>query len=206
MRAVIGSRSASARYRSSSPWLQPGEQHPAHRGRVGREPGADRDRHCHDPLGRHPGHVDDVVTVEHRDRRRLAHPGDKLLQVRRGHLGHGQARQVGVAELQHARAQRELPAVIAHIAELHQRQQEPSSRRPGQPGRPGDLAEAQPFPVRAEGPDHRQPAIQGLDEVTVPGLAAVCGQPGQGGLSQPSPRSRRLRCSLCAQKLSSNAC
>ena len=77
-----------------------GEQHPAHRRRVGGEPGADGDRHRHDPLGRDAGDVDDVAAVEFGDRGRLVDLLDELLQVRHGDLGEGQAGQVGVAELE----------------------------------------------------------------------------------------------------------
>ena len=51
---------------SSSLVGQPGEQHAAHRGRVGREARADVDRHGHDPRVGHARDVDDVLAVEHR--------------------------------------------------------------------------------------------------------------------------------------------
>ena len=69
---------------------QPPEQHAAHRRRVGREARADADRHAHDARGRHARDVDDVVAVEHRQRRRLAHLGDQALEVRLGDLGQRQ--------------------------------------------------------------------------------------------------------------------
>ena len=144
------------------------EQHPPHRRGVGGEPGSHRDRDGHDALGGHAGHVDDLVTIENRDRRGLMQPGDEFLQVRRGHLRQRQPGQVGIAELEHPRPQRELPAVVADVTELDQGQQEPARRRPGQARRLGDLAQAQPLSVRPERPDHRQPAVQRLDEVTVP--------------------------------------
>ena len=130
------------------------------------------------------------MAVEHRDRRRLAHLGDKFLQVRRCNLRHAEAGQVGVAEFQHARPERELPAVVAHVAELDQGEQEPARRRPRQAGGPGDLAEAEPLSVRSECLDHRQPAIEGLHEVAVPSLAATRPR-GHGRRRQPPAAQRQ---------------
>ncbi len=87
-------------------------------------------------------------------------PGDQFLHVRRGHVGQRQPGQVGVAKLQHPRPERELPAVTAHVAEPDQGQQEPAGGGPGQPGGLGYLAEAEVLPVRPEGADDGQPAVQ----------------------------------------------
>ena len=78
------------------------------------------------------------------------------LEVRLGHLGQGQARQVGVAELEHARAEAEVAAVGAHVAEVDEREQEAARGGAGQAGAAGDVGERELARVGVEGPDDRQ--------------------------------------------------
>ena len=135
-----------------------GEQDPAHRRCVRREAGADRDRDRHDPPARrHTGDVDDVLPVEHRHRRRFLDEGDERLHVRHRHLGQTHRGEVGESEIQHARPQHELAAVVMHVPELDQREQEAPSGGPRQAGPATDIAERQRRVLAVEGPDHRQP-------------------------------------------------
>ena len=92
-------------------------------------------------------------------------PADQLLHVRLGHLGQAHAGEVRVAQLQHPGAQREVAAVASDVAQLHERQQEPPGRGPGEAGGPGHLRQRQPGMLGVERADHRQPPVQRLDEV-----------------------------------------
>src|SRR5258706_64183 len=80
---------------------------------------------------------------------------------------------------------RELAAVAADITELDQGQQEAAGSGPGQSCCPGHLAQAQPLPVGPERPDHREAAVQRLDEVAVSRLRSC------GGTSLLGDRCRR---------------
>ena len=116
-----------------------------------------------------------MMAVEDGDRRRLAQLRDEFLQMRSRHVRQSQPGEVGVAKLEDPGPEREFPPVAAHVAQLHQGEQEPAGSGPGQPGSTRYLAQAQPLPVRAERPDDREPAIEGLHEVAVPrrGLAVT---------------------------------
>ena len=113
----------------------------------------------------HAADVDDLVAVEHRHRARLAHLGGEPLEVRLGDLGQAQARQVRVAELEHARGERELLAVGAHVAEVGEREQEAARGGAGEAGAAGDVGERELGVLGAERADHREPALERLDEV-----------------------------------------
>ena len=136
------------------------EQDAAHRGRVGREARADVDRDAHDARGGDAADVDDLVAVEHRHRAGLADLRREPLEVRLGDLGQAQARQVRVAELEHARGQREVLAVAAHVAEVDQREQEAARGRAREVRAAGDVGERQLRVVGAEGADDRQAALE----------------------------------------------
>ena len=144
---------------------QPGEQNPAHRGGVSGEPRADVDRDGHDARHRHAGDVHHVLVVEDRDRRRLADRGDQPLEVRLGDLGQRDAREVGVAQLEHPRAEREAAVVCMHVAEIREREQKAPRRGPCQPGLGCHLGERELGPLGAEGADYPQPAVERLDVV-----------------------------------------
>ena len=90
-------------------------------------------------------------------------------------------------------------AWLDHIAqpELDQREQEPTGRGPGKPGRPGDLAEAEPLTVGSECPDDRQAAIEGLDEIAVPDLAAIGGRSRRGSSRSVRPARRTCHRNAC---------
>jgi hypothetical protein len=93
------------------------------------------------------------------------HLGREPFQVGLGDLGQAQAREVRVAEVEHARSEREQAAVGADVAEVDEREQETAGGSARKPGAAGDVGERQFRVVGAEGPDDRQPAFQRLDEV-----------------------------------------
>ena len=162
----LGARRGRRRARSSG---SAGQQDAAHRGRVGREAGADVDRDAHDRGSWGRGRRRRSRRRRARDtERRLAHLGGEPLEVRLGDLGQRQAGQVRVAELEHARREREVLAVGAHVAEVGQREQEAAGGGAGEAGAAGDVGQRQLGVVGAEGADHRQPALERLDEVLTP--------------------------------------
>ena len=144
-----------------------GQQHPTHRGGDGGQARAERERDGHDPLGRHPGHVDDLVAVEHGHRDRLVHLLGERLHRRLGDLADAERRQVGVAEVEHLRRELELAPVGAHVAERREGEQQPASGRPRQAGAARHVGQRERGVVLGEGPQHGQPALEGLHEVAV---------------------------------------
>ena len=96
------------------------------------------------------------------------HLGGEPFQVRLGDLGQAQAREVRVAEVEHARREREQAAVGADVAEVGEREQEAAGGGAREPGAAGDVGERQLRVLGAEGPDDRQAALQRLDEVLAP--------------------------------------
>ena len=85
--------------------------------------------------------------------------------MRLGDLGQGQAGQVRVTQLEHPRAQREAPVGEVHVAELDERQQEPARCRARETRCPRHIAERELAVLGVERTDHRQPALERLDEV-----------------------------------------
>ena len=85
--------------------------------------------------------------------------------MRLGDLGQAQARQVRVAEVEHARGEREQAAVGADVAEVGEREQEAARGGAREAGAAGDVGERQLRVVGAERADHREAALQRLDEV-----------------------------------------
>ena len=133
------------------------EQHAAHRGRVGGEARADVDRDAHDPATSGRGR-------RRRSRRRRApRPSDdsRTSAASRSRCGSAtsgrrQARQVRVAEVEHARRERELLAVGADVAEVGEREQEAARGGAREAGAAGDVGQRQLGVVGAEGADHRR--------------------------------------------------
>jgi hypothetical protein len=144
---------------------QMGEDHPPHRGDMGRETGADGDRRGHDAARGHPGDVHDVVAVEYAQGRRLPCVLHQLLQMRLGDLGQREARQVGVAEFEDARGEPIGAAVGADVSEVGQRQQEAAGGGAGQSAGAGDFAEGEFGVVCVEGADDGKAALQGTYEM-----------------------------------------
>jgi hypothetical protein len=85
--------------------------------------------------------------------------------VRAGELRERQARQVREAELEDARAQGEPRPVEAHVAELHEREEEAPCGRAGETGLARDLAERELAVLAVEGADDRQAPREGLHVV-----------------------------------------
>ena len=96
---------------------QAGQQHAAHRCPRRGESRTDGQRDAHDALGVDPCHVDDLRTVEHRGRHALVDPIRQRLHERLGDVGQLQRRDVGEAEVEHARCELERAAVGAHVTE-----------------------------------------------------------------------------------------
>ena len=95
---------------------QVGQQHAAHgRGERG-QARADVEAHPQDPLGVHAGDVHQVRPVEHARGAGLVQALRGLGEDRPEDLGDGPAGPVAVAELQHARGQREPPPVLHGVA------------------------------------------------------------------------------------------
>ena len=118
-----------------------GEEHPAHRGAERRQPRPHVEADRHDPLGRDPGHVDDVGSVEHARRGRLVDLLHQLAHVLQGDLLEGERREVGVPQFEDLRSQVEMPTVGAHVAQRFQGEQEATGRRPGEAGDAGHIAQ-----------------------------------------------------------------
>ena len=155
----------------------PRDQHAPERGREGGVARADGDLHRHQALRRLVRDVDDVAAVEDRDRRRLAHVRHELAQVRTRERGQRQAREVRPAELEHARAEAEQTRVGAHVAEIDERQHEAARGGGREIRRLRDVAQRERGVLGIEGADHREPALQRLDEAGIP-LGAVLCHPG----------------------------
>ena len=114
--------------------------------------------------------------IEHDSDVRATEP----LHVRAGDVPQPLRPDVGDAELEHPRRERERAAVGPDVAQLRQRQQDPAGRRPGQPRRGGDLGERRRRAAGPERGDHLEPAGQRLDEVGSGALA-------RHGVSLPAP-------------------
>ena len=89
--------------------------------------------------------------------------------MRLGDLGEAQRREVRIAELEHARPQREAVAVLPHVPEANERQQQPAGGRAREARGPGDLAEPELGPLPVERADDRQPTRERLDELRAGG-------------------------------------
>src|SRR5688500_208755 len=88
--------------------------------------------------------------------------------MRLGDLGQAETGEVGVAELEHARREREAPAVGAHVAEVGEREQEAPGGGAGEAGAARDIRERELGVLRPEGADDGEPALERLDEVLAP--------------------------------------
>jgi hypothetical protein len=184
--------------------VEAGEQHATHRCRVRRQARADAQRHGHHASHRYAQHIDDGWPVEHGHRAAVVQALGQLLDQRLGKVRELERAQATEAEFQDARAQRELATKRTHVAEMLQRQHEPSRCRPRESGARGDAREAQCRVLRVEGGQDRQAAGQRLHEV------AALLERGRGGALAgarhltPSLVIRRMvrnanRCALCAQ-------
>ena len=117
-------------------------------------------------LRRDAADVDDVVAVEHATPSSTRAPRRRAARgaARRSRAG-VRLRQVRVAELEHARGERELLAVGADVAEVGEREQEAARGGAGEAGAAGDVGQRELGVLGAERADHREPALERLDEV-----------------------------------------
>ena len=104
--------------------VQVGQQQAAHRRAVGRQARAHAQADAHDLVRRHAHHVDDVGGVQHRGRARLLHLLHQRFHHRLGAVPDRHRREVGKAQVEDARRQREELAVALHIAQRLQREQD----------------------------------------------------------------------------------
>ncbi len=171
---------------------QVGQQHAAHgRGERG-QARADVEVHPQDPLGVHTRDVHQVRPVEHARGAGLVQALRGLGEDRPEDLGDGPAGPVAVAELQHARGQREPPPVLHGVAELRERQQHAPRRGPGDPRGGRGLAHRERGGVRGERAQHRQTGRQGAHHVPARRGTCAGGVDVVGHVRQRSP--------LCAQR------
>ena len=158
---------ASTRSRSAGA----GRQHAAH----GRDPGRQAAAHGqvdgHDLVRGQAQDVDHVGAFQHRHGTGLARLLGHFLHVRQRQVPQRRGGQVGVAQLQDARREREPAVLDGDVAQVLQRQQD---ARAGarQAGHGRDFGQRHLRAVGAERPDHGQAAREGL-HVAVAGLLGV---------------------------------
>ena len=143
------------------------QQHPAHRGAIGRQPRADMQRHAHDAFAGHAGDIDDVLVRQHRSRA-------GFLQLRRhhAHMRLGERPQRGAVEPLPGKAeqpwrQRETPAVLRGEAGRHQRQQQATRAGAGQPGCGCHFGQRHAGRMRRQDRHHVEALVQGADEIAL---------------------------------------
>ena len=112
------------------------------------------------------GHVDDLVTVEHRRRNALVHLFAQRLHVRLGEVGQLKRADIGVPQVEHHRGEFEVLAVGGGIAERHEGEQKPAGRCPGEVGEAGYIAEGEAGVIAVEGTQHGEAAVERLHEIT----------------------------------------
>jgi len=110
--------------------LETGQQHPAHRGAERRQARADPERNGHHLMHGNALHVHDVVGIEHAERAGLIDAVCHLLHDGLRQHGDAERGEIAEAELEHARGERELPPLVAHVAEMGEGQQQPPCHRP----------------------------------------------------------------------------
>ena len=115
---------------------------------------ADMRFEAHQRAHRGARHVDDVVAVEHRERGRIAGQARELFQVRLRQMLDVHRLEVGGAELEHLRAQQELPPPPRDVAELLERQQATAGGCGRHAGDARDLGQRQRRVVAREHADH----------------------------------------------------
>ena len=74
---------------------------------------------------------------------------------------------VRVAQVEHERRELEEPAVVAHVTEPLEGQEQPTRRRAGEARETTDFGECQLRVLGGKSPEHREPSLQRLDAVVV---------------------------------------
>jgi hypothetical protein len=127
---------------------------------MGGQARADAERDGHDPAGGDARHVDDVGEVQRGRGARLAGLLDEVLHKRLRDLPEVQRGQVRPPEREHARGQREPPAVGPDVAEALEREQDAARRRAGRSGEARDLAQRGRGVLPGEHLQHRQTPLE----------------------------------------------
>ena len=139
-----------------------------------RQPRSDDQVDAHDALGGDPRDVDGIVAVQHRDRARLAQRVDDALHERLRDVGDVDGRQVGEAQIEDARRQREVRSVVHDVAELLQRQEVAAGHGARETGAAGDVGDREAAPaVGGERLDDGEAALQPLDELALARVVLV---------------------------------
>jgi hypothetical protein len=143
------------------------QQHAAVRRAVGRHARARLQRRRHQPPGADRRHAHQLVVVEHADRGRLAQRIRQPVQRRLGDARQARRMQVGLAQAQHRRRQREQLVLVAHVAEVGQRDQVAARGGARQAGGLGHFGDRQARALLVEGFDHLQALFEAADEVAL---------------------------------------
>ena len=117
------------------------ELHAAERGVEGRQAAADRQRRRHDAARRDARHIDDLGALQDRAGAGFAEPLAQLFHQRQRAVDPVLRREIGEAEFEDARRQRERAAVLHDIAERGQRAQHAPR------GRARQIGDARPPPT-----------------------------------------------------------
>ncbi|EGE61066.1 hypothetical protein RHECNPAF_1260045 [Rhizobium etli CNPAF512] len=156
---------AAGKHGASLAFGKGGEQHPAHRGAIGRQAAAWGEIDRHDAALRGPGDIDDFGAVEHRGRGALAGAFREKIEMRLQQRRQRRRCEIGMAKPQNLRRQREELAVIIGIAELGERQQRTAHRGAVERRQLRGLGDRKPLPRLAEGFDDLQAAGEAADEI-----------------------------------------
>ena len=106
----------------------------------------------------------------------------QLFHVREGDIGDRHGAQVGVADVERARAKAEPAPFAAYVAELLERQQDAPGGRSGEAGAARDVAEGELRRLARERGEHGEAALQRL-HVIGPGLSHLTPPAGSDSLS-----------------------
>ncbi|SPD69048.1 protein of unknown function (plasmid) [Cupriavidus taiwanensis] len=148
------------------------QQQPAVRGAVGRQAAAHAERIVQHALHLGAHQVQDVGAVQDRQRAGLVDARAQVVQDRLRQRHQRGRREIRVPQVQHARAQRELPVLLADIAELFQRVQAAPHRRARELGALCHLRDRQRALALGKRFQHGQPARQRQHEIGIAGKAA----------------------------------
>ncbi len=148
---------------------QVGQQQAADRRAISRQPAAHPERISEHPLHLRAHQVKDVGVVQDGQRRCLLDARAQRVEDRLGKRHQRCRREIRMAQVQHARAQRELTALLANVAELLQRVQAAPYRCARELGALCHLGDGKRALTLGEGFEHAQAARQRQHEIRVAG-------------------------------------
>ncbi len=152
-------------------FIEIAEQDPSQGGMQGRQPAADRQRCRHDAAGRHACDIDAVIALQDRGRAGFAEAFAQLAHQGQRAIDPALRREVGEAEIEDLRRQREHPAILLDIAELGEGAQHASRGGPREVRDPCRLRQGHRRPLPAERAKHREALGQRRHEFLVLGIA-----------------------------------